>query len=149
MTTASAPSETRTDVVNCAAPVTSEVPDADVSSAVSSFLTLVRKSENSFTQNQICQSNHLPNTELGRSIETTLQQTPASSRHLDNQNSSNAANDTFHSVGEEPSPHRQQLVPVTPHDTTEMETSITEATSAIMLEDKSASQQQQSQPHID
>ena len=35
------------------------------------------------------------------------------------------------------------------HGTTELETSITEATSAIKLEDKLASQQQQPQPHID
>ena len=72
MTAASTTSETLTDV-NSVAQVTSEVPDADVSSAVASFLTHVRNSENPFTQNQISQSNHLPNTELDRSIEATLQ----------------------------------------------------------------------------
>ena len=149
MTAASATSETLTDVVSFAASEISEVPDADVSFAVSSFLTLVQNSQNSFTQNQISKSNHSPKTEHDQSIETTLQQTPAPSRHLDDQNSSNAVNDTFHSVGEQPSPHRQQLVALAPLDTTEMETSIAEASSTIMLEDKSASQQQLPQPHKD
>ena len=93
--------------------------------------------------------NHSPNTEIDRYIEITLQQTLATSRNFDDQYSSNAANDTFHSVGEEQTPHRQQLVPVTPHVTTEFETSVTEASSATMVEDKLASQQQQPQPHID
>ena len=149
MNAASVTSETVTDVVNFAAPVTVEVPDANVTSAVSSFLTLFRNSENSFIQNQISQSNHSANTELDRSIEPTLQQTSASSRHIDDQNSSNSANDTLHSVAEEPTPHRQQFVPVAHHDSTEMKISMTEATSAIMLEDKSASHQQQPKPLID
>ena len=112
MTTASEISETPTDVVNFAASWTSEVSATDVSFADSSFLTHVRKREKTFTRNQISQSNPSPNTELDRSIEVPLQQTPASSMHLDDQHSSNAANDTFHSVGEESSHHRQQLVPV-------------------------------------
>ena len=92
-------------------------------------------------------TDHSPNTELGRSIEVTLQQNLASNRHLHDQISSNAANDTFYSADEKPYPHHQQLVPAIPHDATEIETSITEASSAIMLEDKSASQQPQA--HID
>ena len=144
-TAASAISETPT--VYLAASKTSEVPAADVSFAVSSFLTHVRNRENYFTQNQISQLNHSLNTELDRSIEITLQQTPASSRRLDDQNSSNATNDTFHSVVEELSPHHQQLVSVIPRDNTEKETLITETSPAVMLEDKLASQQQQPQPH--
>ena len=55
-----AASETLTDDVNFAAPETSEVSDADVSSAISPFLTFVRNSKNYFTQNQIFHSNHSP-----------------------------------------------------------------------------------------
>ena len=186
MTPASAMSETPADVVSFVASETSEVPAGVVSFAVSSLLTHVRNSENSTIKSQISQSNHSSNTELDRSIEVTKQETPASSRHLDNQKFSNSfiylvrksvasgvsfrhcsppspptvgalpsgqkkltifwrgipynlVNDTFHSVVEEPFPHRQQLVPVIPHDTTEMETSNTEASSSIMLEDSAAS----------
>ena len=70
-------------------------------------------------QNQISQLSHPPNADLHRSIGATLQQTPTSSMQPEDQNSSNAANDTFHSVGEEPSPSHQQLVPPITHETTE------------------------------
>ena len=87
-------------------------------------------------------------------------QSPASSQLLEKQNSSNAAHDIFHSVNEEPSPYRQQLVPVTPHDATEMEISITEATSAnrdpsnetptsVSTSEHATAQQQQQQSHLD
>ena len=87
-------------------------------------------------QNQISQSSHPPNTDLDRSIEVTLQQTAASSLQLDDQNSSNAANDTFHSVGEEPSPRPQQLVPPIALETTKFETPTNEASSADVHEDE-------------
>ena len=51
MTAAFSASESLTDVVNFAAPETTDVPDADVSVAVSTFLTLFRNKEKSFTQN--------------------------------------------------------------------------------------------------
>ena len=100
MTAASAISETPSADVSLVASETSEVPAADINFGVSWFLTHFRISENSFTQNQISQLSHSPNAEPNRSIEITLQQTPASSRQLDDEKSSNAAIETFHSVNE-------------------------------------------------
>ena len=86
MTTAPAISETPTYVANLASSETYEVTAADISFAVSSFLTHVRFREKIFTQNQISLLNTSPNTELDPSIEVTLQQTLAKSRHLDDKN---------------------------------------------------------------
>ena len=68
------------------------------------------QSENSPTQNQTSQSSHSPITDLHRSTDVTLRQTRESTLQLENEYSSDAANENFHSVGEEPSPRHQQQV---------------------------------------
>ena len=60
----------------------------------------------------------ITNSDLDRYVEVTPQQTPASGRQLDDQNYSNAANDSFHSVGEEPSLRHQKHVLPNNHETT-------------------------------
>ena len=61
----------------------------------------------------------------------------------------NAAYDTFHSAGEEPSPHHQSLVQVIPHDTTKTDNWITKTFSTNINKDDLASKQQQLQPRME
>ena len=100
-------SETTASDINFAVFKNSETLDGDVNLAVSSLLTHVRNSvqtENASTQNQI------------------------SNIQLAEQNISNAANDSFHSVGEEPSPcHQQHAL-----ETVEMEAPVNETFSSFI-----------------
>ena len=112
-------------------------PNVDLHRSTEVTLQLTQVSSLQFDdKNQISQSSHSSNGDIHQSTEITLQQTSASSLQFDDQNSRNAANVTLHSVGEEPSPHNQQLVPPIAHETTEIETPTNEASSTCVLEDE-------------